>query len=377
MFKRFNKASKTSQAPEGRLCTLKSQKGRKTTFHALTVTQVVKETEDCVSVAFESPADFTFVPGQHLTLKADIDGESIRRSYSLCSNPVNEDLTVAIKCVEGGKFSTWAQNLQVDDVMQSMPPMGGFTLEPNSKKKRHIVCFAAGSGITPVLSIIKTTLSQEPDSTISLFYGNKNSGSIIFKSALENLKDAYMVRLEVRHVLSREDQGSALLYGRMDRKKLEQMARSFPDIAKADEAFICGPESMIHAASDVLIASGLKKKQIHFELFTAATPTKENHATTMEKSSGQHEVTVILDDEETHVSQSGKTAILDAALKAGADVPFACKGAVCCTCRAKILEGTVNMDLNYSLTDEEVAEGFVLTCHSFPTSEKVVVSYDE
>ena len=163
----------------------------------------------------------------------------------------------------------------------------------------------------------------------------------------------------------------------MDKARLEEMTQSFPDIAKADEAFICGPESMIHAASEVLIAAGLKKKQVHFELFTAATSTEEKTATKVEKSSIQHEVTVILDDEETHVSQSGKMAILDAALKAGADVPFACKGAVCCTCRAKVLEGTVNMDLNYSLTDEEVAEGFVLTCHSFPTSEKVVVSYDE
>ena len=374
MFKRFNKASQT---PQGRLCTLKSQKGRKATFQALTVTKVVKETADCVSIAFESPLDFTFVPGQYLTLKVDIDGESVRRSYSLCSHAVNEDLCVAVKRVEGGKFSTWAQNVQVGDVIESMPPMGSFVLEPGSKKARNIVCFAAGSGITPMLSIIKTTLSEEPDSCISLFYGNKNSGSIIFKSALEDLKDDYMGRLEVRHVLSREDQGSALLYGRMDKARLEEMTQSFPDIAKADEVFICGPESMIHAASEVLIAAGLKKKQVHFELFTAATSTEEKTATKVEKSSIQHEVTVILDDEETHVSQSGKMAILDAALKAGADVPFACKGAVCCTCRAKVLEGTVNMDLNYSLTDEEVAEGFVLTCHSFPTSEKVVVSYDE
>lgn len=356
-------------------------------FHKLTVSDVRKETADCVSVAFDLPADlesvYKFKPGQYLTLRTEINGEDIRRSYSICSCPFDGELRVAIKRVEGGRFSTYANHdLKIGDELDVMTPIGNFTTEFSESNTKQYVAIAAGSGITPVMSLIKSAMIAEPNSKFTLIYGNRNSASVIFKDEIEDLKDAHMNRLEVHHVLSREDQGSDLLKGRIDAEKVKGFAEKFFDVDKTDAYFLCGPEEIIHASEEALGSMGVTKDKIHFELFTSSadTPSKKTEVETSGSSSNDvlSSVTVILDGDETHmdISTKGKT-ILDSALDAGADVPFACKGAVCCTCRAKVLEGSAEMEMNYALTDEEVEEGYILTCQSHPTADKVVVSFDE
>ena len=354
-------------------------------FHTLTVADVNRETADSVSVSFEIPADlqeeFKFLPGQYLTLRTTIKGEDVRRSYSICSSPLDGEVRVAIKEVEGGVFSTYAnRELKVGDKMQVMSPQGNFVLKPEEGRSSTYVAFAAGSGITPIMSILKSVLEIESESKVVLFYGNRSSNSIIFKSQLEDLKDTHLNRLEVHHILSREDQGSDLLYGRIDGDKVTNCANKFFTPEEVSGYFLCGPGSMIESATDTLQQLGVAKENIHFELFTAAGHAdKVDHTQDTAKTNKvASKVTVILDGEETHIDMvsSGRN-ILDAALDAGADVPYACKGAVCCTCRAKLLEGSAEMEMNYALMDDEVADGYILTCQSHPTSERVVVSYDE
>ncbi len=354
-------------------------------FHTLSINDINRETADCVSVAFEIPAElkeeFKFLPGQYLTLRTIINGEDVRRSYSICSSPLDGELRVAIKEVEGGVFSTYAnRELKVGDELKVMSPQGNFVVKPEASNTNTYVAFAAGSGITPVMSILKSVLEIEQNSKFVLFYGNRSSNSIIFKSQLEDLKDTHLNRLEVHHILSREDQGSDLLYGRIDADKVTNCANKFFTPEDVTGYYLCGPGSMIESATDTLEKLGVEKDNIHFELFTAAGHVdKVDHTKdTATKAKVDSNVTVILDGEETHMEMvsTGKT-ILDAALDAGADVPFACKGAVCCTCRAKVLEGSAEMEMNYALMDDEVADGYILTCQSHPTSEKVVVSYDE
>jgi len=370
---------KTAESLPGLLTTKAAQKGVKPTFHSAKVLEVRRETADCVSVALEVPnADtFSFVPGQYLTLRSTINGQEVRRSYSLCSSPLSGELRVAIKQVEQGIFSTWANTeLKAGDTLETMPPMGNFALEIEPTDEQTYVGFAAGSGITPVLSILKTVLERAPKAKFILFYGNRKTNSIIFKAELEDLKDAYMGRLEVHHVLSREDQGNDLLFGRIDEARAAQFVAQIPGVKAAAGHFLCGPEAMIKGVQSALKQAGVSAKNIHFELFTSTTPAAEK-ASSASASSGDAAVTVILDGEGTHFTQGPKDFILDSALDAGADVPYACKGAVCCTCRAKVLEGEVEMAMNYSLTDDEVAEGFILTCQSMPRSPKVTVSFDE
>ena len=370
---------KTTESLPGLLTTKAAQKGVKPTFHSTKVLEVRRETADCVSVALEVPntETFSFVPGQYLTLRSTINGQEVRRSYSLCSSPLSGELRVAIKQVEQGVFSTWANTeLKAGDTIETMPPMGNFALEIGPTDEQTYVGFAAGSGITPVLSILKTVLERAPKAKFILFYGNRKTNSIIFKAELEDLKDAYMGRLEVHHVLSREDQGNDLLFGRIDEARAAQFAAQIPGVKAAAGHFLCGPEAMIKGVQSALEQAGVASKNIHFELFTSAAPAAEK-APAASASSGDAAVTVILDGEETHFTQGPKDFILDSALDAGADVPYACKGAVCCTCRAKVLEGEVEMAMNYSLTDDEVAEGFILTCQSMPRSPKVTVSFDE
>jgi len=370
---------KTAESLPGLLTTKAAQKGVKPTFHSAKVLEVRRETADCVSVALEVPnADtFSFVPGQYLTLRSTINGQEVRRSYSLCSSPLSGELHVAIKQVKQGVFSTWANTeLKAGDTLETMPPMGNFVLEIEPTDEQTYVGFAAGSGITPVLSILKTVLERAPKAKFILFYGNRKTNSIIFKAELEDLKDAYMGRLEVHHVLSREDQGNDLLFGRIDEARAAQFVAQIPGVTAAAGHFLCGPEAMIKGVQSALEQAGVSAKNIHFELFTSTTPAAEK-ASSASSSSGDAAVTVILDGEETHFTQGPKDFILDSALDAGADLPYACKGAVCCTCRAKVLEGEVEMAMNYSLTDDEVAEGFILTCQSMPRSPKVTVSFDE
>jgi ring-1,2-phenylacetyl-CoA epoxidase subunit PaaE len=354
-------------------------------FHTLTVSNINRETADCVSVAFEVPdnlvEEFKFLPGQYLTLRTTIHGEDVRRSYSICSSPLDGELRVAIKEVEGGVFSTYAnRSLKEGEEMRVMTPQGNFILQPKAENKNTYVAFAAGSGITPMMSIIKAGLEIEPDSNFILFYGNRSTSSIIFRDELDDLKSTHLNRLEVHHILSREDQGSDLLLGRIDGDKVKSCSGNFFDPAEVAGYYLCGPGSMIEAATETLQGLGVEKDKIHFELFNAT-----GHADKVDHSkpvvSGTKitsTVSVVLDGDETHfeMTSTGKT-ILDAALDAGADVPFACKGAVCCTCRAKVLEGSAVMEMNYALMDDEVADGYILTCQSHPTSERVVVSYDE
>jgi ring-1,2-phenylacetyl-CoA epoxidase subunit PaaE len=362
------------------------KKSSRPKFHSLKVSDIRRETEDCVSVAFDVPKElseeYRFSPGQYLTLETEIEGEKVRRSYSLCSSPFDGELRVAIKQVEGGRFSTWANtSLTLGFEMQVMSPDGNFTVKINPEEKHHYVAFAAGSGITPIYSIVKSVLEEEPKSTFTLFYGNKTSKSVIFKEQIEALKNTYMNRLEVHHVLSREDQGSDLLKGRIDEAKCETFSQQFFNVNEVKGYFLCGPESMINGVSGKLQGLGVAKSDIHYELFSSpadslAGKTKvENKSSTAQLAS---KLTVILDGDETHFDlNSDGASVLDAALDAGADVPYACKGAVCCTCRAKVLEGEVEMDMNYALEDEEVQNGYVLTCQSHPRSEKVVISFDD
>ncbi len=362
------------------------KKSSRPQFHTLQVQEISRETEDCVSVAFAVPdelsEDYRFIPGQYLTLETEISGEKVRRSYSLCSSPYDGELRVAIKEVEGGRFSTYAnRELQVGTEMRVMTPDGNFIAPIKAEEENHYVGFAAGSGITPVFSILKSVLEQEPKSSFTLFYGNKTAQSVIFKEQIEALKNKYMNRLEVHHVLSREDQGTDYLKGRIDAIKCGQFADRFFDIKEVNGYFLCGPEGMINEVSNQLKELGVGKELIHYELFTSPAQSiagKTKVSTEKSSSKFDSECTVILDGEETHFQlNSGGDVILDAALDAGADVPYACKGAVCCTCRAKVLEGEVEMEMNYALEDDEVEDGYILTCQSHPRSEKVVVSFDD
>jgi len=349
-------------------------------FHAVTVKEVRRETEDAVSIALNLPedgADFSFSPGQYLTLKADIGGEEVRRSYSVCVAPHEGELRVAVKEIEGGKFSTYAnRELKAGDTIESMAPTGNFTWAPTSTAS-HVAGWAAGSGITPVVSIAKSVLASDDTSTFTLFYGNKNSNSIIFKDAIDDLKNTYLERFEVHHVLSREDQGTDHLKGRIDAVKAEKFAQSLIDLDKVTAHYLCGPQEMIETVSAKLESMGTAKSNIHFELFNTSAPSKDAPAVSKERVSTKASVTVVLDGEETHFEMGSKDYVLDAALDAGADVPYACKGAVCCTCRAKVLEGSAEMAMNYALVDDEVKDGYILTCQSYATSDRLVVSFDE
>lgn len=352
-------------------------------FHALTVKEVRQETDDSVSIAFDVPAElieaYHYKSGQYLTLKAMINGEDVRRSYSLCSSPYEHEWRVAVKQVEAGKFSTYANTvLKAGDTLEVMTPMGNFSIEPNPASRRSIALFAAGSGVTPILSIAKTILTQEPNSDVNLFYGNKTIASIIFREEIEGLKNEYMDRLRLVHVLSRENLGTPLLKGRINVEKTNQLFKVFLSGDMPESVYICGPEQMILDVKESLLSNGLDPKSVHFELFTSPDAGKKK---TVEKYEGPYlesNVSVILDGDrfDLHLDSDGEN-ILDAAQKAGADVPYACKGGVCCTCKAKIIEGEARMDVNYALEPDEVAAGYILTCQAHPMSDKLVVSFDD
>ena len=350
-------------------------------FYPLVVKEVRRETKDAVSVAFELNDEqrsvFRYTPGQYLTFRAAINGEEVRRSYSICAAPHEGELRVAIKEIEGGKFSTYAnRTLKAGDALESMAPAGNFAWK-HEGSAAHVVGWAAGSGITPISAIAKSVLNSDNESTFTLFYGNKNSNSIIFKNELEDLKNAYVDRFEVHHVLSREDQGSDYTSGRLDADKVKGYNGKFFDVATTTGHFLCGPLGMIEGVSGVLDSLGTAKSTIHFELFNTAGATAEAIAKSSSKASANAKVTVVLDGEETHFEMGPKDYVIDAALDAGADVPYACKGAVCCTCRAKVLKGTAEMVMNYALVDDEVNDGYVLTCQTHATSDELVISFDE
>ena len=352
-------------------------------FYPLTVAKVKHETRDAIAVTFDVPDDlkeaFAYKQGQHLTLRAMIDGEDVRRSYSICSAVQDKALRVAIKRCAGGLFSNWAnEQLQPGVTLEVMPPMGHFNvpLEPGSA--RHYLGFAAGSGITPLLSIIKTTLQAEPHSRFTLVYGNRASSTVIFRDELTDLKDQYMDRLRLVYVMSREQQDIELFNGRITEEKCGQFLKHWIDIRDIDVAFICGPEDMMHGVSRSLQEAGMEKEKIRIELFAASIPKHEHKPRHIEAGARhQTEVTVIMDgNAASFTMDKDKESILDAGLRAGIDMRYSCKGGVCSTCRCKVLDGEVEMDVNYALEDYEVRRGFVLSCQSFPVTDKVVVDFD-
>ncbi len=354
-------------------------------FYKLRVKALHKETKDTVVVSFDVPKvaqqQFQYKQGQYLTLKAVINGEEVRRSYSLCSSPVENKWQVAIKKIENGLFSTYANEvLKEGDVLEVLPPDGKFYVDVAPETPKNYVLFAAGSGITPILSIIKTHLALEPNATIQLFYLNKSVKTIIFKEEIEALKNKYLERLEVFYFLTKENRGIPLLNGRFTSEKLQQLTTEIINVPMVGDAFICGPEDMIFLIKDSLEATGLDAKKIHFELFNAGNTAanKKHIAEVLEHQANHTEVTIIDGDKEFHFEMdvADHDNILDAALANDADLPFACKGGVCCTCRAKVIEGNVEMKLNYGLEPDEVAAGYVLTCQAVPTTNKVVVDFD-
>lgn len=359
-------------------------------FYSLTLQKVIRQTADCVSLVFDVPTDlqntFRFVQGQYLILRKVIANEDLRRSYSICTSPLDNSLAVAIKKVNGGKFSVYAQSLQAGDQVEVMPPTGNFyvPLSPESPP-RAFVAFASGSGITPLLSIIKTTLQTEPNSQFTLFYGNRNTESIIFREELDNLKNQFMGRFALCHILSRESLGIPLFKGRITGEKCERFARVFFKPTEIAAFFLCGPETMISEVSQTLQTLGVEQKNIHFELFapptgkmTAKTPTQQP---TIDQQTGKGfecQVTITIDGDTFDFKLlSDAENILDAAAAAGADLPYACKGGVCCTCKARLLEGKVTMSTNYALEPEEIAAGYVLTCQAHPQTNQVRITFDE
>lgn len=352
-------------------------------FHSLLVKEIRQETEDTVSVAFDVPTDiqseYSFIAGQYLTLRSMINGEDVRRSYSLCSLPNSGEWRVAVKMIENGKFSTFInKSLKVGDKIDVMTPTGSFKLNPNSAASNSYVLFAAGSGITPILSILKSVLENEPNSDVTLFYGNRGFGSIIFREELEALKSLHMERLRVVHIFSRENPGSKIQKGRIDVDKTRELFNAFLSSQEIDGVYICGPEQMILDVKNALIDQGLDGSKIHFELFTSPTEAKEKIAMPTNSPKIESQVTIIIDGDEYEIPLSSTGInVLDAGHEAGADLPFACKGGVCCTCKAKIIEGSASMEVNYALEPDEVEAGYILTCQSHPTSEKLIVSFDE
>lgn len=350
-------------------------------FHLLKIKNIKKETADCVSVSFEIPesiaSQFTFKEGQNITIRKKLNGEELRRSYSLCNAPHEKELKVAIKKVEAGLFSAFANDeLKAGDILEVMPPTGKF----NSKNSTgNFLAIAAGSGITPVISIIKHTLQTQPQSSFTLIYGNKSRSAIIFFEELEAIKNKYMQRFTFINILSREKTDAAINYGRINVDKLESLKRLI-NFKTFTDAYLCGPEEMIFASATFLENEGLSKSNIHFELFSIPGQKKlavgreqiEENSNIIKSS-----ITVKLDGRNFTFDLAYKSdSILDAALKQGADLPYACKGGVCCTCRAKLLEGKVHMDVNYALEEEELAQGFILTCQSHPLTDKLVVDFD-
>lgn len=353
-------------------------------FQSLSVKEVRRETKDTVSVSFKLPEefkdDFKFHQGQYLTLRAMINGEDVRRSYSICA-ATDEELRVAVKKVQGGMFSTYAnEELKAGDQLDVMPPMGKFYVPLDPSSARHYALFAAGSGITPIISILKTVLKQEPDSRVTLFYGNSNFSSIIFRDELEDLKDKYLGRLRIFHIMSREGGELDLFTGRIDKEKCKSFFNTLLNIDDCDECFICGPEPMINEVKEGLKEIGMPDEQVHFELFTSplGSLSQERKVEVPEEHKGKvSKMTVILDGAEMNFDLPyDAEPILDAALQRGADLPYSCKGGVCRTCLAKVTEGSVRMEVNYALEPGEIEEGYILSCQSHPTSDKCVVDYD-
>ena len=351
-------------------------------FHPLTVKDVRKTIRDAVVVTLapQNGADFSFVQGQYLTFRQEIEGEEIRRSYSICAGLDDGLLQVGIKRVEGGAFSTWANEaLKPGDTLDAMPPMGSFHTPLDPAAQRHYLGFAGGSGITPVLSILKTVLAREPKSSFTLVYANRGVNQIMFREELEDLKNRHMGRLTVVHILETDAQDIDLFTGRIDREKLDGLFAHWIDPATVDTVFICGPEPMMLTIADGLKAHGIDDDRIKFELFASAQPGRlpQKAKAAAARAGSDTQTTVTLDGASRSFTMRRDQSLLDAALENALDAPFACKAGVCSTCRCRIVEGEVEMAANHALEDYEVAQGYVLSCQSYPVSDRIVADYDQ
>jgi ring-1,2-phenylacetyl-CoA epoxidase subunit PaaE len=357
-----------------------------TKFYPLTVVDVRRETRDSVVVTFDIPDalkdTFHFIQGQYLTFRTRIDDEEVRRSYSICAAVQDPALRIGIKKVAGGLFSTWANEaLQPGQVLEAMPPMGNFHVPLDPTHRKHYAVFAGGSGITPILGLTKTTLLAEPHSAVTLFYGNEATSSIMFREELEDLKNEHLGRFNLIHILNREHQDIDLFNGMLTKDKCAQLFQHWLDIKTVDTAFICGPQAMMIQVSEALQEHGLDKRQIKFELFTTGeAPKRARKTEAVAKTVGNNtcEVTVILDGRASSFQLEKNTdTLLDAALKEGTELPYACKGGVCSTCRAMLVEGEVDMNANFALEDYEIARGYILACQSYPVTDKITIDYDQ
>lgn len=349
--------------------------------HELAVSAIEFNTPETAVVTLTVPdelkSDYIYKQGQHLTFIQDIDGEEVRRSYSICSSVNDAQLKVAVRKVDDGRFSTFVtENLAVGDMLMVMKPAGHFYVDLDAAVSKTYVAFASGSGITPIISIIKTTLETEPNARFFLFYGNRTSRSTIFRNEISFLKNTYMGRFSFWHFLSQEELEMDFFQGRLGGEKVTGINDKILDFKAVDQAFICGPEAMIDDVNASLLKVGMSQDNVHFEKFMSEgqAPVVSER---VQKAGGSANLTIIIDGDEFNVVADRTVAILDAALNDGADVPFACKGGVCCTCRAKVLSGEVDMVLNQGLEPEEVAAGYVLTCQSFAISDDVVLSFDD
>src|SRR4051812_7427254 len=351
-------------------------------FHKLAVNDLRRESADAVSLTFAIPqelkADYDFAPGQYLTLRTTVDGEEVRRSYSICSGPDDGELRIAVKRVDGGAFSSWAADeLKAGDQLDVMTPTGRFGTAHAPGEARVYAGFAAGSGITPILSIMKGVLAREPNSRFFLFYGNRSTGGMLFREALEELKDRFMQRLSVFHVISGEEQDIAILHGRLDGEKVRVLLRSLVPASSVDHVFICGPAGMSEDIEATCRDIGIAEDWIHVERFVSEFGGKPRPKAVVQVTAPPKAVaSLIIDGKRREVPVADDESILDAALRAGMDLPFACKGGMCSTCRAKLVEGDARMEVNYSLEPWELKAGFILTCQARPVSDKVVVDYD-
>ncbi len=349
-------------------------------FHRLRVLEVSPLTDDAVAVTFDVPehlaGEFSFLPGQHVTLRAMIGGDDVRRSYSICSNAADGKLRVGIKRLPGGVFSGYATaGLVAGETLEVMPPVGEFTITPESGAGGHRVAITAGSGITPVISLVSTTLELEPESSWTVVYGNRTVNSIMFLDELEGLKDRYPDRLQLFHILSREGSDFPLLSGRIDDEKLRAIHASLQG-RPVEGWYLCGPHDLVMTARRTLADLGVPDESVHDELFFAGPLDPSSLPPEPAPGEGSVDLTVILDGRAVETRMTPESSILDAALRVRSELPFSCKGGMCATCKGRIEEGEVTMDKNYALIDSEIDAGYVLTCQAHPVTDRVVVRYD-
>lgn len=346
-------------------------------FHSLKIKEVKRETQNAVSIVFEIPTElkteFNYVAGQYITIKKEINGKEIRRAYSVCSAPNSDELRISVKAIDNGTFSVFATSvLKEGDLLKVAKPEGKFKLETSVNNNNNYLAVAAGSGITPIMAMIKATLLKEPNSTFSLIYGNKTEEETIFKHQLDELQIENPNQLFIQYIYSREEKPTAL-FGRIDKEILNYVLKNKFKNIEFTSAYLCGPQDLIKTAKDTLIENKIKSDSIHFELFTETIASEKKNVQIFD---GTCEITVLLDDEETTFKMDTKNSILKAALKEGLDPPYSCQGGICSSCLAKLTNGSAIMDKNSILSDTEIADGLILTCQAHPTSQKITVDYD-